>query len=99
MEYLMLALEITMALFAVIGIYSMARMLSQRLFGSRQLVLAIEILEEKDLEELEGLVMEALSQFLLVPSGRVIILTKQELADREKLQKTACRYGVPIVPI
>ena len=99
MEYLVLALEVTMALFAVIGIYSMARMLSQRLFGSRQLVLAIEILEESDIEGVESLVLEGLGQFLLTPSGRLLILTTEELVKREELQRVAGRYGVPIVQV
>ena len=97
MEYLITALEITMALFAVIGIYSTARMLSQRLFGSRQLVLAIEIFEEGDVESIESLVLEGLGQFLLTPSGRVLILTTTELAKNEELQRVAGRYDVPIV--
>ena len=99
MEYLVLALEVTMALFAVIGIYSMARMLSQRLFGSRQLVLAIEILEDVDVERAESLVLEGLGQFLLTPSGRVVVLTTTELAKNEELQRVAGRYGVPIVQV
>lgn len=99
MEYLILALEITMALFAVIGIYSMARMLSQRLFGARELVLAVEILEEMDVQSIESLVLEGLGQFLLTPSGRLLILTTEELAKNEEMQRVACRYGVPIVQI
>ena len=99
MEYLILALEITMALFAVIGIYCMARMLSQRLFGSRQLVLAIEILKESDVESIESLVLEGLGQFLLTPSGRLLILTTGELSKNEELQRVADRYDVPIVQI
>ena len=99
MEYLVLALEVTMALFAVIGIYCMARMLSQRLFGSRQLVLAIEILKESDVESIESLVLEGLGQFLLTPSGRLLILTTGELSKNEELQRVADRYDVPIVQI
>ena len=99
MEYLITALEITMALFAVIGIYSTARMLSQRLFGARELVLAIEILEEGNVESIESLVLEGLGQFLLTPSGRLLILTTEELAKSEEMQRVAGRYDVPIVQI
>lgn len=97
MEYLITALEITMALFAVIGIYSLGRLLSQRFFGAKELSLAIEIREEKAAARSEALITEALGQFLLVPSGRVVILTTPTLSQHTALRCAAERYGVPIL--
>ncbi len=85
MGYLRTALEVTMALFAVIGVYCMGRMLAQRLFGSRRLVLAVEILTEQAIGEAEAAIRDALSQFLLVPSGRICVLTTAALAKDARM--------------
>lgn len=96
MVYLKTALEVTMALFAVIGVYCMARLLAQRCFGSRRQILAVELLNEESLSEAEEAIREALSQFLLVPSGRVCILTSRMLSRDERLVSLAQKYGVSI---
>ena len=97
MEYLITALEVTMALFAVIGIYSLARLISQKLFGSKQLILSVEIRTKEDLAIADALIMEGLGQFLLTPSERVIILTDSVLAKDASLQMTAARFGIRIL--
>lgn len=96
MVYLKTALEVTMALFAVIGVYSAARMLAMRLFGSRRLVLAVELFDEGALAEAEEALRDALSQFLLVPSGRICILTTSSLCEDERLLALAKKYGVAV---
>ena len=96
MVYLRTALEVTMALFAVIGVYCAARMLAQRLFGSHRLILAVELLTESSFLEAEEAIRDALSQFLLVPSGRVCVLTLPELAKDERLVSLSQKYGVSV---
>ena len=96
MEYLITALEVTMALFAVIGIYCMARLLSQRLYGSRRVILAVELLTEQSLTEAESAIRDALCQFLLVPSGRVCVITTPALCGDENLLTLIKKYGVPL---
>ena len=96
MGYLRTALEVMMALFAVIGIYCMGRLLAQRLYGSRRLVLAVEILTEQALGEAEDAIRDALSQFLLVPSGRICLLTTAELAQDMQLQALVKKYGIAL---
>ena len=96
MVYLRTVLEVTMALFAVIGIYCAARMLAQRMYGSRRLILAVELLSEQSLAEAEGAIRDALSQFLLVPSGRVCVLTTPALCEDENLLRLVNKYGVPL---
>lgn len=96
MEYLIAALEITMALFAVIGIYSVARLCSQRFFGARQLAIAIEMKTEEDVMHAEALVEEALAQFLLVPSGNILILAPKALSEHPTLNRVSQRYGVSV---
>ena len=99
MGYLRTALEVMMALFAVIGVYCMARLLSQRICGSRRLVLAVEIMNEQAVGEAEQAVRDALAQFLLVPSGRICVLTTSALAEDARLRAVAARYGVAICVI
>ena len=99
MGYLKTVVEVIVALFAVIGFYSAARMLSQKLYGSRALTLAIEIRREAEVLACESLIQEGLSQFLLVPSGRVVILTVSEWAEHPKLLEASKKYGVKILVI
>ena len=96
MGYLRTALEVTMALFAVIGVYCMGRLLAQRFFGSRRIVLAVEILSEQTLLEAEEAIRDALSQFLLVPSGRICVLTTSALAEDVRMKALAAKYGVSL---
>ncbi len=96
MVYLKTALEVTMALFAVIGVYSVARLLAQKIYGSRRLVLAVEIFCEDDLDEAEAAIRDALAQFLLVPSGRVCVLTTAEWAAHPALIALTRKYGVEL---
>lgn len=96
MGYLRTALEVMMALFAVIGVYCMARLFAQRFYGSRRLVLAVELLTEQTLREAEEAIRDALSQFLLVPSGRICVLTTAALAEDARLRALVAKYGVSI---
>ena len=70
MSYLKTALEIIVAFFAVIGLYFSVRILLQKFFGTRKLVLTLEILTEADARDSEMLIREALSGFWLISSGR-----------------------------
>ncbi len=99
MVYLKTAIEVMMACFAVIGFYSLARMLAQRFFGSRRLVLAVEILTAEAIGEAEEAIRDALSQFLLVPSGRICVLTTSDLCKEERLLQLSQKYGVALCVI
>ena len=96
MGYLKTAIEVMMACFAVIGFYSLSRMLAMRLYGSRRLVLAVEILTEEALCEAEDAIRDALSQFLLVPSGRVCVLTTEQWQRDPTLVALVHKYGVEV---
>ena len=96
MEIFLMALEITVSLFAVIGVYSTVRLLGQRFFCSRNLLLTVEIQNEEDAQHAEELLEEALSQYLLVPNGRIAVLTTPALRAHRALCEATKRYGVPI---
>ena len=92
--YFRLVMEILVAFFAVLGFYGMIRWIAQRLFGSRHLMIAMEILTQRDAESAELLIRDALSQYFTLPSARVIVLTTKTLAEHPRLVE-ACRiYGV-----
>ena len=96
MVYLKTALEVTMALLAVIGFYCLARLLAQRLFGSHRMILAVEILIDTSLEEAETAIRDALAQFMLVPSGRVCVLMTAERQADAALLALIKQYGVEL---
>ena len=92
--YLKEALEIIVAFFSVIGIYALWRMISQRVFGDKNIVIAIEILCRRDAEDAEALIKEALGMFLSLRSQRIVIITTPELKDNGVLTDAVKKYGV-----
>ena len=94
MSYVMLAMEILVAVFAVLGFYGTVRWLAQKLFGSKRLAVTIEILTQRDAESAEVLIRDALSQYFLYPSGRIILLTTESLAAHPVLQRVRKQYGL-----
>ena len=96
MVYLLTGLEVIMAMFAVIGVYSLSRVISQKCFGSRELILAVTLFDEDALSKAQDLIEEALSQFLLVPSGKIVILTTEAGKENPVLLRVAEQHGVEI---
>ena len=94
MTYIRPGMEILVAFFAVLGFYDMIRWIAQRLFGSKHLMVAIEILTQRDAESAELLIRDALSQYFTLPSARLIVLTSPELADQPCLTAALKTYGV-----
>ena len=86
--------EILICCLALLGIYSVAQWLVRRLCGSRQTVLAIEILTQRDAEAAEMLIRDALFSALGLPSGRLVVLTTRELWANEELRSVLLRYGI-----
>ena len=85
--------ESVICFLALLGIYSVVQWLVRRLCGSRQTVLAIEILTQRDAEAAEMLIRDALFSALGLPSGRIVILMTKELVANERLMETIKRYG------
>ena len=94
MSYLKTALEIIVAFFAVIGLYFSVRILLQKFFCTRKLVLTLEILTEADARDSEMLIREALSGFWLISSGRLLVVTTPALQDHPVLSEMIVRYGL-----
>ena len=94
MSYCILAMEILVAVFAVLGLYGFLRWLAQRLFGSRQISVTIEILTQRDAVSAEVLIRDALSQYFLYPSGKITILTTEELVAHPALVRARQQYGL-----
>ena len=94
MVYVKLFLEILVAIFAVMGLYHLICGIAQKLFGSKKLLVAIEILTQRDAESAEVLIRDALFQYIRLPSERLAVLTLPELAEHPALQRAIQTYGV-----
>ena len=90
------ALEVIVAFFCVIGIYSLWRFITQRLIGEKNIVIAVEIFTLDDAEKSELLIREALDVFLALRSQKIIVFTSTELAQNERLTLAVEKYGTQL---
>ena len=97
--YFRIALEIIVAVFAVIGLYGTIRRIAQSLFGSKNILIAIEFLTQRDAESAEVLIRDALSQYIYFPSGRVIAISTDSLSADPELQRVLSTYGISLYVI
>ena len=94
MVYVGLAMEILVAILAVLGLYVLIRWCCGKLFGPKNLVITVEILTQREAESAEVLIRDALSQYLSLPWVRWAVLTVPELADHPALNLAMERYGL-----
>ena len=94
MLYIRIALELIVAIFAVLGLYVTVRWCCGRLFGTKNLLITIEILTQREAETAEELIRDALSQYLSMPWVRWAILTLPELAEHPCLMRAVETYGL-----
>jgi len=90
------ALEVIVAFFCVIGIYSLWRFITQRLIGEKNIVIAVEIFTLEDAEKTEALIREALDVFLALRSQKIVVFTSEELAGNERLATAVKKYGTQL---
>ena len=88
------ALEIIVAFFSIIGIYSTWRMISQRILGDKNIIVAVEIYSKEDAQRADAIIREALDVFLVLRSQRIVILTSSALCENPSLVLAARKYGV-----
>ena len=94
MAVLMIILELTVAFFSVIGVYSLWQLCMGRMFGSDRVVLALEILTDEDASGAEMLIRDAMTQILWLHSGRIVVLTTENIAKREVFSAILKKYGL-----
>lgn len=94
MLYIRIAMELFVAIFAVLGLYVTVRWCCGRLFGTRNLLITIEILTQREAESAEVLIRDALSQYLSMPWVRWAVLTVPELAEHPQLVRAMETYGL-----
>ncbi len=92
--YLRLILEIVVAFFAVIGVYETTHRILQKLFGPRNLVIAIPIMTQGNAESAEELIREVLFGYLSLPSASVAVWTLPQFAEHPTLTAALERYGI-----
>ena len=89
-----LVLEVLVVLFAMLGFLGMLRWLIERLFASKNVCIAIEILTQRDADTAEVLIRDALCRALSFPSSRVVLLVDPSLWENEALKRFGKTYGV-----
>ena len=94
MRYVIVFLELLVAVFAIIGLYRVICWIAQKLFGSKHILVAIEILTQRDAESAEVLIRDALFRCLSLPSGRIVVLTVEALREHPVLKRMVRTYGV-----
>ena len=94
MLYLKVAIEILVAMLAVLGLYVAIRWCVGRLFGPKNLIISIEILTQREAESAEELIRDALSQYLSMPWVRWAVLTTPRLAGHPTLERVLETYGL-----
>ena len=87
-------LESLIAFFAVLGFLGMIRWLVERLFGSKNVCIAIEILTQRDAEAAEVLIRDALFRCLSFPSAKIVLLVDSSLWEDSRVRQAAKTYGV-----
>ncbi len=92
--YFMIAAEVILAMFAVFGVYSAARLIMQKFFSDKRIFLAIEIKTKDDARCAEGLIKEALGIYYLSSSERIGVILARELSENAELIEAIERYGV-----
>ncbi len=92
--YFKVAIEVILAAFAVFGLYTAARILAQKIFGDKNIILAVVFKSKKDVENAEMLIREALGNFLATSSCRVAALVGEEFSNDEELISIISKYGV-----
>ena len=89
-----IAIELVIAIFALLGLYGSIAWLARRWFGARNTMLAIEILTQRDAESAEVLIRDALFGVLGYPSGRIIVLTLPQWETHPILNQALKDYGI-----
>jgi predicted ferric reductase len=88
--------QIIVALFAVVGIYFVFKVLIQGVFKEKNYIFGIEILTQRDAESAEVLIRSALCQYFIFSGGRYALLTTEEIATNEEIQRLVLKYGLEI---
>ena len=87
-------IELLICLFALGGIWSAIHFIARRFFGSCHTMLAIEILTQRDAESAEVLIRDALFSVLGLRSGKLVVLTTEQIAEKKEFQAVLQRYGI-----
>ena len=87
-------LESLIAFFALLGFLGIVPWLAERLFGAKNVCIAIEILTQRDADAAEVLIRDALFRCLSFPSAKIVLLVDASLWDDARVRQAARTYGV-----
>lgn len=92
--YLKAAIEVTVAMLAVFGAYSIVKLILRKFFTSENLIVAIELNTPEDISRAEALIREALMGYFSVGIKRVAVIVPPSEVQNEELLEVIGRYGV-----
>lgn len=92
--YFKVAIEVILAAFSVFGLYTAVRILAQKVFGDKNIILAVVFESKKEAENAEMLIREAIGNFLATSSCRVAALVSEEFSNDEELMRIIRKYGL-----
>ncbi len=93
--YFEVFLEIVVAAFAVFGLFCLVDLVGERLFGSDNLVLAVEVDEEYVAQELDLYLREAQNACFRRGGREIVVILKERFATEEtllRLKRKKIRY-------
>lgn len=93
-QYLKIFFEILVAGFGVYGFYCFLSVFFHKAFGRRNLVLALEILNAEDAENVDLMIRELMSGFSCPETRRIALIVSEEVLCNENLQKTVTKYSL-----
>ena len=91
---LRIGLEMLLAALAVMGLYTVIRVLMAVLGGDGRVFTVVEIRNAAELREAESLICEVLTDPLICRKSRVALMIPPTLCHSEELKRITERYGL-----
>ena len=88
--------QVLTAFFAVVGIWWLSKTLVAIMFKEKNYIYGIEILTQRDAESAEVLIRSALCRYFVFCGGRYAVITTEELASEETMQRLIMKYGLEL---
>lgn len=92
--YLKIFLELLIALWAVMGLYTVFRILLVHLCREERIFTVIELRSEADVRQAQELIRDVLTDVLMCRKQRIALLIPRELERNEEIGRLITRYGL-----
>ena len=92
--YLKIFLELLIATLAVMGLYTVFRILLVHLCREERIFTVIEVQNEADVGQAQELIREVLTDVLMCRKQRIALLIPQALETHAEIERLRDRYGL-----